>query len=158
MRLAYLTCLFPLWASAQQFPPECPREATEGLIEDPSAWADRCFMAVNGRPPDTRNVGETDSVSRDLDLDGTPERLEIRGTGNASKSIYVFRQGDAGFEYLGRLDAHPSFTVRLDADGVPTIEYLHRFGVDDVRLKHIQYIDGRFIDVSGTALDVDSLR
>jgi len=61
----------------------------------------------------------------------------------------VFRHAESGFEYLGSLNAHPSFVVTLDSEGVPTIEYLHRFGADDVQLKRIQYVDGRFLEVSG---------
>jgi hypothetical protein len=105
-------------------------------------------MAANGRLPEAGNISESDFDYRDIDLDGAPERLEIRGTGNASKQIYVFRQTEGGFEYLGRLDAHPSFVVSLDARGVPTIEYQHRFGADDVQSKRIQYIDGTFLEVA----------
>jgi hypothetical protein len=152
LRLSYAIGLIPCWAYAQQFSPECPREAITELIQEPRVWADRCFMAVNGRPPDSANIGEADSDTRDIDLDGNPEHLEIRGTGNASKQIYVFRQVQAGFEYLGRLDAHPSFIVELDANGVPTIEYEHRFGADDIQSKRIQYIEGRFVEVEGVEL------
>ena len=105
-------------------------------------------MAMNGRVPDAKNIGESGSEYRDIDLDGTPERLEIRGTGNASKQIYVFRRTESGFEYMGELNAHPSFVVFLDARGVPTIEYQHRFGADDVQTKHVQYIDGSFLEVA----------
>jgi hypothetical protein len=105
-------------------------------------------MAITGRLPDPNNLGETGSDARDINLDGTLERLEIRGTGNSAKQIYVFRRVGAAFEYLGRLDAHPSFVVEADTHGVPTIMYVHRFGVDDLRPKRIQYIDGRFVDVT----------
>ena len=86
---------------AQDFPPECPKQAIEGVIEDPGSWADRCFMAVNGRLPNAEQIGESDSDYRDLDLDGDEELLEIRGVGNARKQIYVFRPTESGFEYLG---------------------------------------------------------
>jgi hypothetical protein len=104
-------------------------------------------MAVSGRLP-VEDLGETDTVYRDIDLDGTEERLEIRGTGNAAKQIYVFKEAGRGFEYLGRLNAHPSFTVTVDANGTPTIEYLHRFGADEVELKRIQYVNYHFVEVS----------
>ena len=104
-------------------------------------------MSVNGRVPEADHIGESSSEYRDLDLDGNEELLEIRGVGNASKQIYVFRPTESGFEYLGELNAHPSFTVSLDDRGIPTIEYEHRFGADDVKLKRIQYIDGVFIEV-----------
>ena len=147
MRLSLLIGLLPICELAQEFPPECPRRATTGVIEDPSSWADRCFMTVNGRLPEADNIGESRSDYRDLDLDGNEELLEIRGVGNASKQIYVFRPTESGFEYLGELNAHPSFTVSLDNRDIPTIEYGHRFGVDDVQLKRIQYIDGEFVEV-----------
>lgn len=148
LRSTYVIALFPCWAVAQQFALQCPVEATTGLIEDPASWADQCFAAANGRLPAPAQ-GETAMAMRDINLDGSPEHLEVRGTGQAAKQIYVFSPTEDGYEYLGRLDAHPSFTVQLDADGVPTIEYQHRFGADDVQLKRIQYVRFRFVEVDG---------
>lgn len=104
-------------------------------------------MAVNGRLPEADATGESSSDYRDVDVDGNEELLEVRGVGNASKQIYVFRPTESGFEYLGELNAHPTFAVSLDNRGIPTIEYGHRFGEDDVQLKRIQYIDGVFAEV-----------
>lgn len=148
LRLAIVTGLFPIFAPAQVLPPECPLEATFEIVEDPAHWADQCFLAFNTRLPDRSIVGEAETEYRDIDLDGVDERLEIRGPGNASRSIYIFEQGEDGFRYIGTLRAHPSFVVVPDANGVPTIEYSHRVGVDDIRLVRIQYIEGRFVDVS----------
>jgi hypothetical protein len=144
--------VFPLWAVAQVFPPECPKDGTLQIVEDPARWADQCFVALNGRLPDPAHVGETGTISRDIDLDGNPELLEVRGAGNASKQIYAFRKTDEGFRYLGEFDAHPSFVVVADAKGVPTIEYTHRFGVDSSELKRIQYVAGRFVEAQSPGL------
>ncbi|MEM6543272.1 MAG: hypothetical protein AAF680_00110 [Pseudomonadota bacterium] len=147
VRLSLLIGLLSSCALAQEVPPECPRQATAGVIENPSSWADRCFMAVNGRLPEADATGESSSDYRDVDVDGNEELLEVRGVGNASKQIYVFRPTESGFEYLGELNAHPTFAVSLDNRGIPTIEYGHRFGEDDVQLKRIQYIDVVFAEV-----------
>ena len=142
-------CLVTQLGLAQAtFPPECPKRGTLQPVVDPAAWADQCFAAVNGRPPRTGVVAETDSVMRDVDLDGVSERLEIRGTGNAIKQIYVFRSTPRGLIYLGELDAHPSFTVEADAEGVATITYLYRSGADHVELKRIQYRDSEYVEIS----------
>jgi hypothetical protein len=132
----------------QEFPPECPSRGNLELIENPAAWADQCFAALNGRIPQLGQAGETDSVMRDLDLDGIEERLEVRGVGNSTKQIYVFKATERGFFYLGELTAHPSLTVAADAVGTPTISYRYRAGADDVSLKRIQYRDGEYVEIS----------
>jgi hypothetical protein len=118
------------------------------VLENPAAWADQCFAAVNGRMPQSAHLGETDSQMRDIDLDGVAERLEIRGVGNSIKQIYVFRATKQGFAYLGELDANPSFTVTRDATNTPTISYIYRSGVDDLSIRRIQYRDGQYLEVS----------
>ena len=130
------------------FPPECPRRGTLEVVENPSDWADQCFAAFTGRMPEPGDVGETDSVMRDLDLDGVAVRLEIRGTGNSVKQIYVFKATTSGFIYLGVLDAHPSFAVARDGAGTPTISYVYRAGVDHQELKRIQYRDSEYVEIS----------
>jgi hypothetical protein len=146
-------CLLTQLGLAQvAFSPECPRRGTLLPVADPAAWADQCFAAVNGRAPRTGVVGETASVMRDVDLDGVSERLEIRGTGNAMKQIYVFRPTARGLIYLGELDAHPSFTVEADAEGVATIAYLYRLGENQVELKRIQYRDGEYVEISSESV------
>ena len=143
------SCLVTQLTSAQtSFPPECPKRGTLEAVADPAAWADQCFAAVNGRTPRSGAIAETASETRDVDLDGVGERLEIRGTGNAVKQIYVFRSTAQGLVYLGELQAHPSFTVEADGKGVPTISYLHRFGSDHVELKRIQYRDNEYVEIS----------
>ncbi|MEX0737754.1 MAG: hypothetical protein WD071_00270 [Pseudohongiella sp.] len=132
------------------FPPECPAEGTMERLDSPSAWADQCFKAVTGRLPSCSD--ETGTDNRDLDLDGTLELLEIRGTGNSSKQIYVFRQSESGFFYMGELTAHPSFTVSRDKNGEATIIYKHRFGTDYIEEQRIQYIDNKFVRV-GSEID-----
>ena len=97
------------------FCPECPDEGTGEAVTDTSAWADKCFSAVNGRMP--TYPAESSTLLRDLDLDGTPERLEARGTGNASKTIYVFRQSAGGNVYLGSFDASLTFEVSRAGPG-----------------------------------------
>jgi len=136
---------------------ECPRQATLEVIVNPASWSDRCFASVNDRMP-LRGHGETDSATRDVDLDAVDERLEIRGVGNAIKQIYVFRPAAGGYLYLGTLDAHPSFTVAPDADGAPTISYLYRAGIEDLSLKRIQYRGGRFVEVSSEKVRHDAQR
>lgn len=139
---------WPMHALEPQFPAECPRRGTLEVLEHPAAWADQCFAALNGRMPRLDHVGETSSAMRDINLDGADERLEIRGVGNSAKSIYVFEVIQAGYVYLGLLEAHPSFTVAPDSEGTPTISYVHRAGVGDVTVKRIQYRDGTFAEVS----------
>jgi hypothetical protein len=134
------------------FPPECPKRGTLQPVADPAAWADQCFAAVTGRAPQAGVMAETDSVMRDVDLDGVNERLEIRGTGNAMKQIYVFRPTARGLIYLGELDAHPSFTVEADPEGIATIAYLHRLGANHVELKRIQYRDNEYVEISSESV------
>ena len=109
--------------------------------------ADRCFVAGTMRLPNPEHVGESESQLRDIDLDGVPERLEIRGTGNASRAIYVFKPTGAGYTYMGILPAHPSFTVSVD-DGEPTISYIHRFGADHFELLKFRYRENEFVQIS----------
>ena len=130
------------------FPPECPRKGNLEIIESPSNWADQCFKAINGRLPSLANPGETDLAYRDIDLDGVAERLEIRGTGNAMKQIYVFKTSAEGFLYVGELNAHPRFEVITDREGKPLLKYIHRFGVDDLREQQIRYQNGEFIVIN----------
>ena len=133
-------------AAEVSFPPECPARGSMEIVESPKDWADQCFRAVTGRLPSYSS--EANSEDRDVDLDGSLERLEIRGTGNASKQIYVFRRSEAGFQYLGKLTAHPSFEVVPDENGKATIIYEHRFGADDIREQRIQYIGNEFVLVN----------
>lgn len=133
--------------AASPLPPECPRRGTLEVVQDPAAWADQCFVALYTRLPQKGPVGESATEVRDIDLDGVGERLEIRGMGNASKSIYVFKVVGRDLVYLGEFGAHPSFAVALDAAGIPTITYVHRYGVDDLRLTRIQYRDGLFVEI-----------
>jgi hypothetical protein len=145
-----VTCLLMTQLSLAQetLPPQCPKRGTLEVVANPAAWANQCFAAVNGRTPRSGSIAETESVTRDVDLDGIGERLEIRGTGNAMKQIYVFGSTAQGLIYLGELDAHPSFTVEADAEGVATISYLHRFGSDRIELKRIQYRDNEYVEIS----------
>lgn len=136
---------------AAQLPPECPRQGALQIVEDPAAWADRCFAAINGRTPNPEHAGESHSEMRDIDLDGVKERLEVRGVGNSVKQIYVFRVTERGHSYLGELNAHPSFTVAFDSAGVPTISYLIRAGADSATLKRIQYRNGNYVEISSEA-------
>ncbi len=144
------TCLLVTQLSFAQatFPPQCPKRGTLEPVANPAARADQCFAAVTGRTPRSGAIAETDSETRDVDLDGVGEHLAIRGTGNAVKQIYVFRSTTGGLIYLGELEAHPSFTVELDASGVPTISYFHRFGSDRVERKRIQYRDDEYVEIS----------
>lgn len=133
-------------AAEVRFPPECPTRGTMEIVESPKNFADQCFLAVTGRLPS--NDGEADSVDRDMDLDGSLEHLEIRGAGNASRQIYVFRRSEDKFQYAGELIAHPSFEVVPDEDGKAAIIYWHRFGADDIQERKIQYIDNEFVLVN----------
>jgi hypothetical protein len=149
-------CMVALPIGAQsQRPLECPRQAISEAIVNPVSWSDQCFVAVNGRMPQPGR-GETDSVMRDIDLDGVDELLEIRGVGAAIKQIYVFRPAARGYLYRGVIDAHPSFTVAPDAAGAPTISYLYRAGIGDLSLKRIQYRDGRFVEISSEKVRADA--
>ena len=65
-------------AAEPNFPPECPAKGSMEIIAKPTLWADSCFKALNGRLPSEFNIGETSSVYRDIDLDGTAELLEIQ--------------------------------------------------------------------------------
>ena len=152
-RVVISCCLVTQAGFAQPtLPPECPKRGALQPVEDPVAWADQCFAAATGRVPGAGSTAETDSVMRDVDLDGVNEQLEIRGTGNAIKQIYVFRPTARGLIYLGKLDAHPSFTVEADAEGVATIAYLHRFGADHVELKRIQYRESEYVEISSESV------
>lgn len=124
---------------------ECPMHALEVPVLDPSDWADSCFLAVNGRRPNPKRAGESDKVLKDLDLDGVAERLEIRGVGNAAKSIYVFKPLEEGFRYLGAFSAHPRFDVARNASGVPVISYSHRLGSEEYVLVRYHYNGTHFV-------------
>jgi hypothetical protein len=131
-----------------QLPPECPRRGTLEIVADPAAWSDQCFAATNGRAPRPGVMGETASATRDIDLDGVDEHLEIRGVGNAIKQIFVFRASERGFLYLGELNANRAFTVAPDPAGIPTISYIYRAGAEDLSLRRVQYRDGLFVEIS----------
>lgn len=132
--------------AASPFPPECPQRGTMQIQQDPAAWADQCFAAINGRLPQADRIGETDSAMRDVDLDGVDERLEIRGVGNSIKQIYVFKATARGYAYVGKLNAHPSFIVALDASGIPTISYTYRSVASSLSTIRIQYRDGLYME------------
>ncbi len=126
-------------------PSECPAKGNMETVQNPSDWADQCFKAINGRLPESQTLAETASSNRDVDLDGVPERLEIRGTGNKLKQIYVFRVSSADFRYMGMLTAHPEFFVARDAENNLMILNIYRAGVDDIFLQRIHYVDGEFV-------------
>jgi hypothetical protein len=130
---------------------ECPTFGTLEIVSDPAVVVDRCTVAGI-----FRKESRSDTIYSDIDLDGSPERIEIGFRGNASAPMYVFREIDGGYEYLGQFSAHPSFTVRRDSSGVPTIQYIHRFGVDDLWLRRIQYIGNEFVTVSTQQVSADS--
>jgi hypothetical protein len=100
------------------------------VVDDPVKWADSCFQAVNGRLPSSQSSGETDSMYRDLNLDGVEEHLEIRGVGNKLKQIYVFQKAGASFRYMGRLNAHPEFFVARDSSNHLVILNVYRAGAN----------------------------
>ncbi len=155
--LCAISCLTSLSIHAEpQFPPECPPQGTLEIVESPAEWADQCFAAINGRNPDPHFIGESTSLTRDIDLDGVDERLESRGTGNSVKQIYAFRVAERGFVYLGELNAHPSFTVSRDAAGTPTISYIYRSGVENLSLVRIQYRDRKFVQISSESVRTDA--
>jgi hypothetical protein len=129
------------------FPPECPGKGTMEAVDNPSEWADQCFKAVNGRLPSANNPGEIDSIDRDIDLDGTLERLEIRGVGNKLKQIYVFQNSNRIFKYMGVLIAHPEFFVAKDQDNQTVLLNIYRSGVGMVYFQRIQYVEREFIVV-----------
>ena len=131
---------------------ECPRAGTGEVVSDPAVVVDRCALAVT-----FRNDPRVPAIYRDIDLDGSVERIEVGTSGNSSAAMYVFREAENGFVYLGLLNAHPSFRVNRDAAGVPTIEYVLRFGADDLRLQRIQYIQGEFQSVGSEQISADSL-
>ena len=64
---------------------ECPKRGTLELVREPAMAADRCFIAVSMRAPLRGDASQTASELRDIDLDGEPELLEIRGIGNRAK-------------------------------------------------------------------------
>lgn len=81
---------------------------------------------------------------RDIDLDGTAELLEIRGVGNRLKQIYVFRQSENAFKYMGQLNAHPEFYVARDSTNKVMLLNIHSLGINEAYLQSIEYIDGEF--------------
>ena len=123
---------------------ECPTRGSSETVQDPAMTADRCFVAGSIRLPDAEHLGETASQLRDIDLDGVPERLEIRGAGNASKAIYIFRESPAGYRYLGELNAHPMFFVARDHENKLVILNFLRQGAGEVYLQYIEYLDDEF--------------
>lgn len=123
---------------------DCPETGTFEVVEDTTFWTDRCYAALSGHLPVGGDVGDAETLDRDIDRDGTPERLEVRGSSDIDKLIWVFRRSPAGFRYAGRLSATPSFYVAWDSDDQLIILNVRRMGVDDVWLEHIRYADGRF--------------
>jgi hypothetical protein len=134
-------------AAEPAFPPECPSKGTMELVGNPAEWADQCFKAVNGRLPRNDDSGQTNSMDRDIDLDGIAERLEIRGVGNKLKQIYAFKGVDDGFRYLGKFDANPAFFVAKDQSNQTYLLNIYRMGAEAVYLQYIQYRDGEFVVV-----------
>lgn len=138
-------------ATATEYPigfgDECPSKGTLETVADTDEWADSCFSRTTGRKPNKKQR-ESDRLFRDMDLDGTEELLEVRGTSDSSKTIYVFRSTTDGFAYLGALQAHPSFQIDRSADGVIEYIYFHVTGLNEGQLKRIRYIDREFITVS----------
>lgn len=126
---------------------ECPSKGTLDLVADAAAWADSCFSRTTGRRPE-ESEGESDRQFRDMDLDGTEELLEIRGTGNRSKAIYVFRNTADGFVYLGTLHANPAFEIERTDDSEIEYTYTHLQGLKDGVVKTIRYINNEFVTVS----------
>ncbi|MDM3870717.1 hypothetical protein QSV34_05060 [Porticoccus sp. W117] len=117
------------------------------VIEDTSKWADVCFRAVNGRDPN-RDLGEAKTIYRDVDLDGVREKLEIRGTGNRLKQIYVFKLAESGYLYTGCLPAHPSFFVAKNMNDEVLILNVFSMGSGHIELQEIKYIDNEYKIVS----------
>lgn len=151
-RIVLIAACIDTWAAEPFFPPECPVRATFEIVDDPSKWADTCFQAANGRLPSSEASGETGSIYRDLNLDGTDERLELRGVGNKLKQIYVFDRADRGFRYIGRLNAAPNFYVARDESNRLVILNIYRAGANEVYLQQIQYQDGEFAVVQQEAM------
>jgi hypothetical protein len=133
---------------ANEFPAECPSKATYEIVDDPGAWADQCFRAMNGRLPSPYNVGESQTTARDLNSDGKLEHLEVRGTGNKLKQIYVFDETPDGYIYAGLLTASIDFEVVDEGQGLVVLTNLYRVGDSDVRLQRIEYHDGEFVVVA----------
>jgi len=150
--LLLLVCLMPIASEKIDFPPECPTKAIPNVIEDTKIWADNCFKAITGRYPGPKWKGESSTLWRDIDLDGIPEILEIRGTGQKVKSIYVFKPSKLGFKYLGKLRVSPAFYVAKNKHGNTVIVDLHRLGDKDYVLVEIQYLDDEFQVISNTNL------
>lgn len=151
LSLLVLPLLVYASAAVADLRPECPRHATTQAVEDPAAWADDCFEAVAGRAPDPARH-ETQTRMQDIDLDGRPERLEIRGTGQKLKQIYVFRPGGGKARYLGRLDAHPGFMVVPGSDGRATLLNVYTRGANVVVMQQIKHLEGEFRVVEQTRL------
>lgn len=101
--------------AASSFPPECPQRGTLQIQKDPAAWADQCFAAINGRLPQADRIGKADSAMRDVDLDGVDERLEIRGVGNPTKQIYVYRSAADGLSTI-RIQYRDGLYVETGSD------------------------------------------
>jgi hypothetical protein len=134
------------FAAEPMFGPECPTRGNMEVIDDPTAWADECFRASNGRNPSV-NSGQKYTMDRDIDLDGIPERLESRGVGNRLKQIYVFKHANDTFRYMGQLHAHPEFFVATDRLNQTYLLNIYRAGAGEVYLQYIEYRDGEFVKV-----------
>lgn len=125
------------------FPPECPLKGNGEIIQEPERWADNCFQAINGRAPE-ENFGESMTIYKDINLDGVNERLEIRGTGNSIKQIYIFSITKNNYRYMGELNAHPQFKVKLNLKREPVILNTYRAGSGDIYTQEIQYKENEF--------------
>ncbi len=129
------------------FPPECPEKGTFNVVNNPKQWADKCFKAVNGRMP-KKEHGETLSFTKDIDLDGVGELIEARGTGQASKTMYIFKIENSKYLYMGALNAYPEFEIYRDSTNKQVfISYYHRFGFEDGAIIKIIYKDYTFMKV-----------
>lgn len=148
-----LTVVCPIFAGAQSFGPECSTEGTLEIVEDTASWADNCFAAITGRYPSTENIGESRTLMRDIDLDGTDEVLELRGTGNITNPIYVFKKTDEGNLYLGHLIANTTLEVVPDESGNPIIQYMYRFSTYDPLLVEVHYVDREFVTIQDLERD-----
>lgn len=130
------------------FGEECPTKGTFEVVSDTDQWADMCFSRSTGRKPNP-DRRESSRLFRDVDLDGTEELLEARGTDYRSKTIYVFRSTTEGFVYIGALHAHPEFKVTKAPDG--EIEFIDfhwtGHGFTDVVLRTIRYVGNEFVTV-----------
>ena len=148
MKFGFLLFIVISLSGATEYPigfgDECPTKGTLEVVSDTDEWADSCFSRTTGRKP-IKEQRESERMFRDMDLHGTEELLEVRGTGNSSKTIYVFHSTTEGFVYLGALQAHPEFQIDREADGAIEYIYFHGIGLNEGLLKTIRYIDNEYV-------------